>query len=73
MRADKILDALSSRSAWFGPSLRPGKPLNSPYEISFICPFVVLDPTNLETTIVLAPEQMPGSVLLSPDADCLPF
>jgi hypothetical protein len=24
------LDALSSRSAWFGPSLRPGKPLNSP-------------------------------------------
>jgi hypothetical protein len=23
------LDALSSRSAWFGPSLRPGKPLNS--------------------------------------------
>ena len=30
MRADKTLDALSSRSAWFGPSLLPGKPLNSP-------------------------------------------
>jgi hypothetical protein len=30
MRADKTLHALSSRSAWFGPSRRPGKPLNSP-------------------------------------------
>jgi hypothetical protein len=30
MRADKTLDALSSWSAWLGPSLRPGKLLNSP-------------------------------------------
>ncbi len=43
MRADKTLDALSSQSAWFGPSLRPGKPLNSPEEIAFICPFFVLE------------------------------
>ncbi len=27
--ADKTLDALSSRSVWFGPSLRPGKPSKS--------------------------------------------
>ncbi len=29
MQADKTLDVLSSRSAWFGPSLRPGKPSNA--------------------------------------------
>jgi hypothetical protein len=35
MRADKTLDALSSRSVWFGSSLQPGKSLNSPCEIAF--------------------------------------
>jgi hypothetical protein len=76
MQADKTLDALSSRFAWFGPSLRPGKPLNSPKEIAFICLIVVLDPTvtDLGATIVAAPGKMPGNfVLPSPDADCLPF
>jgi hypothetical protein len=29
MRADKSLDSLSSRSAWFGRSLWPGRPSNS--------------------------------------------
>ena len=74
MRADKTLDALPSRSAWFGPSLRPGKPLISPKEIdeghqmkmAFICPFVVLDPTDLGATIVVAPGQMPGGFLPFP-------
>ncbi len=36
-------------------------------------PFVVLDPTDLGATIVVAPGQMPGGFLPSPDADCLPF
>ncbi len=35
--------------------------------------FVVLDPTDLGATIVVAPGQMPGGFLPSPDADCLPF
>ncbi len=69
VRADKTLDALSSRSA----SLRPGKPSNSPLEVAFTCPFVVLDPTDLGATIVVAPGKMPGNFLPSPDADCLPF
>ncbi len=73
VRADKTLDALSSPSAWFGPSLLPGKPSNSPLEVDFICPFVVLDPTDLGATIVVAPGQMPGDFLPSPDADCLLF
>ncbi len=76
-RADKTLDSLSSRSAWFGRSRRPEKPLNSPRRlpgiVAFICPFVALDPTDLGTTIVVAPGQMPGNFLSSPDADCLPF
>jgi hypothetical protein len=38
-----------------------------------ICPFVVLDHTDLGATIVVAPGQMPGGFLPSPDADCLPF
>ncbi len=40
---------------------------------AFICPFVVLDPADLGATIVVAPGQMPGGILPSPDADCLPF
>jgi hypothetical protein len=72
MRDVKTLDALSSQ-VWFGPSLLPGKPLNSPYEINFICPFVVLSPSNLGATIVVAQGQMPSEFLPSPDADCLPF
>ncbi len=66
MQADKTLDALSSRSAWFGPSLLPGKPSNSPFEAAFICPFVVLDPDYSGATIVVAPGQMPGDFLPSP-------
>ena len=38
---------------------------------------MVLDPTDLGlklgATIVVAPGQMPGGFLPSPDADCLPF
>ncbi len=73
VRADKTLDALSSRSAWFGRSLQPGNPSNSPFKVAFICPFVVLDPTYFGATIMLAPGQMPGNFLASPNADCLPF
>ena len=39
----------------------------------FICPFVVLDLTDLGATIVVAPGQMPGNFLPFPDADCLSF
>ncbi len=39
----------------------------------YACPFVVLNPTDLGATIVVAPEQMPGNFLSSLDADCLPF
>ena len=52
---------------------RPGKPSNSHLEVAFICPFVDLDPTDLGATIVVAPGQMPGKLLPSLDADCLPF
>jgi hypothetical protein len=58
------------RLSGLGPS---GKPSNSPLEVAFICRFVVLDPTDLGATIVVAPGQMPGEFLPSPDADCLPF
>ncbi len=34
---------------------------------------MVFDPTDLGATIVVAPGQMPGGFLPSPDADCLPF
>ena len=40
---------------------------------SLICPFVVLDPTDLGATIVVAPGQMPCNFLPSSDADHLPF
>ena len=56
-----------------GRSFRPGKPSNSPWEVVFICPFVVLNPTDLGATIVVAPGQMPSGFLPSPNADCLPF
>ena len=36
-------------------------------------PFMVLDPTDLGATIVVAPGQIPCDFLPSPDADCLPF
>ena len=40
---------------WFGCSLRPGTPLNSPCQkVGFICPFVVIDPTNLGATTKIA-------------------
>ncbi len=73
--ADKTLDALSSLSACFGLSLRfrPGKPLNSPWEVAIIYLFLVLNPTKLGATIVVAQGQMPDNFLPSPDADCLPF
>ncbi len=32
-----------------------------------------LDPTDLGATIVVAPGQIPGNFLPSPNADCLPF
>ncbi len=34
---------------------------------------MVLDPSDLGVTIVVAPGQMPGNFLSSPDADCLSF
>ena len=45
------------RGHWFGCSLRrrPGTPLNSPcQEVGFISPFVVIDPTDLGATTVVA-------------------
>ena len=34
---------------------RPGTPLNSPcQEVGFICPFVVIDPTDLGATTAIA-------------------
>ena len=43
------------RGHWFGCSLRPGTPLNSPcQEVGFICPFVVIDPTYLGAKTAIA-------------------
>ncbi len=71
--ADKTLDA--SRSAWFGQSLWPGKPSNSSQEVAFkfICPLVVIDPTDSGATIVVALGQTPGHFLPSSNANRLLF
>ena len=58
-----ILDTIAVRKHWFGRSLRPGKPSNSPRRVAFICSFVVLDPTDSGATIVVAPGQMLGDFL----------
>ena len=43
------------RGHWFGYSLLPGTPSNSPcQEVGFICPFVVINPTDLGATTVVA-------------------
>ena len=43
------------RGHWFGCSLWPGTPLNTPcQEIGFIRPFVVIDPTDLGATTLFA-------------------
>ena len=58
-----ILNTIAVRKHWFGRSLRPGKPPKSPRKVAFICSFVVLDPTELGATIVVAPGQMLGNFL----------
>ena len=62
------------RGHWFGCSLRPGTPLNSPcQEVGFIYPFVVIHPTCLGATTVVAPGLMLDNFLPIPDAESLPF
>ena len=41
-------------------------------DVGFICPFVVIDPTDLGATIVVAPGRMLDIFLSSPDAESLP-
>ena len=62
------------RGHWFGCSLRPGTQLNTPcQEVGVICPFVVIDPTDLGVTTVVAPGLMLDNFLTIPDAESLPF
>ena len=62
------------RGHWFGCSLRPGSQLNSPcQEVGFICPFVVIDPTNLGATAAVALELLLVNFLPIPDAESLPI
>ena len=42
-------------------------------QVGFICPFVVIDPTNLGVTIVVAQALCLTIYNLSPDAENLPF
>ena len=52
----------------------PGPSSNAPcQEVGFICPFVVIDPTNLGATTVVASELMRDNFLPIPDAESLPF
>ena len=49
-------------------------PLNPPrQEAGFICPFVVIDPTDLGAATVVAPELMLDDFLPIPDTEPLPF
>ena len=49
-------------------------PLNSPcQDVGFTCPFVVIDPTYLGPTTVVAPGLMLDNFLPIPDAESLPF
>ena len=53
---------------------RSGTPLNSPcQEVGFICPFVVIDPTDLGATTVVAPGLMLDNFLTIHDPESLPF
>jgi hypothetical protein len=40
-------------------------------DVGFICPFVVIDPTDLGATTVVAPGRMLDNFLLIPDAESL--
>jgi hypothetical protein len=42
-------------------------------DVGFICPFVVIDPTNQGATTVVAPGRMIDNFLLLPDAESLPL
>ena len=42
-------------------------------DVGFICPFVVIDPTDLGATMVVAPGRMIDSFLSIPDAESLPL
>ncbi len=57
----------------FLPGVQVDKTLDALSSLAFICLFVVLDPSDLKATIVVAPGQIPGNFLPFPDTDCLPF
>jgi hypothetical protein len=42
-------------------------------DVGFICPSVVIDPTDLGATMVVAPGRMIDSFLSIPDAESLPL
>jgi hypothetical protein len=42
-------------------------------DVGFICPFVVIDPTNLRATTVVAPGRMNDKFLPISDAESLPL
>jgi hypothetical protein len=46
VRPVRILDTILVRGHWFGCSLWRGTPLKLTLEFGFVCPFVVIDPTN---------------------------
>jgi hypothetical protein len=63
------------RGHWFGCSLRPGSwdAVKLTLDVGFICPFVVIGPTDEVATTVVAPRRMIDNFLPIPDAESLPL